>query len=141
MRLVFVQRLPWASSQTLAIVISSFAPGAAATKYWKADERVRIRAAGPPTWLAEPLLERELRVDRDRVQVLGQRDLVVAPDPAWANARDMWCCSATSQMIVARPAAAGGQAERRGDGRLAHAALAGDVDQVALEQWTCHAGI
>jgi hypothetical protein len=50
-RLCLSQREACASSQTLAIVISSFAPGAAATKYWKADERESSRsAAPPPSW-------------------------------------------------------------------------------------------
>ena len=67
-----------ASSQTLAIVISSFAPGAAATKYWNACEWPRIAACGAAAeLLAEPLLERLLRVDRDRPQVLGELDLLL----------------------------------------------------------------
>ena len=41
----------WPSSQILPIVISSFAPGAAATKYWNADERASMRSPMPPIWL------------------------------------------------------------------------------------------
>ena len=46
------------SSQTLAIVISSLAPGAAATKYWNADERASTFSPSAADLLAEPLLER-----------------------------------------------------------------------------------
>ena len=42
----------WASSHTFAIVISSFAPGAAATKYWNACECPSTFSAVPPTCLA-----------------------------------------------------------------------------------------
>ena len=72
MRLEWSQRSSCASSQTLAIVISSLAPGAAATKYWNADERAEQPQPGAADLLGQPLLERALRVDRDRPQVVGE---------------------------------------------------------------------
>ena len=122
----------------MAIVISSFAPGAAATKYWNACECAEHAQPDAAELLAEPLLERPLRVDRDRPQVVGELDLLSGRRPRGANARDTRSCSATSQTIVRRPVRAAAEAERRGDGRLADAALAGHVKQPPVAQQCFH---
>ena len=81
MRLWRSQRSSWASSKTLAIVIISRAPGAAATKYWKAEERAeQAHRRAAAELLGEPLLERQVGVDRDRPQVVGELDLGLALD-------------------------------------------------------------
>ena len=106
MRLRESQRSRWASSHTLAIVISSFAPGAAATKYWNACERPSSRTGALPSW-------RESHSSRARSGsiVIAHRfsaswTSVSAVTPSRPSARDTRSCSATSQTIVLRPAAA-----------------------------------
>ena len=102
-RLLEFQRCFWASSHTFAIVISSFAPGAAATKYWNACECPSTFSAVPPTCLAS----------HSSSAACGS--IVIAHSPSesstscsgrtpWrANARDIRSCSATSHTIVRRP--------------------------------------
>ena len=130
MRLWRSQRSSWASSKTFAIVIISRAPGAAATKYWNAEERASRRTGGAAAeLLGEPLLERQVGVDRDRPQVLGQLDLDLALDPlALERARDALLRGDLAD-DRALPGRRGGEPERGGDGRLADAALAGDVEK------------
>ena len=105
-RLRVSQRSSWASSHTLAMVMSSLAPGAAATKCWKAEELVRTRVAAPPTW----------RESHSRSAAVGS--IVIAHrfsasctscsgrTPSRAKARDTRSCSATSQTIARCPRAA-----------------------------------
>ena len=140
MRLRLSQRSRWASSHTFATVISSFAPGAAATKYWNADERASTRSPTPPICFAEPLLERALRVDRDRPQVLRELTSVSAHDPlAPERARDAILLGDLADDRP--PARAGGrQTERGGDRRLADAALSGDVQEPPVAQECFHRG-
>ena len=107
----------------MAIVISSFAPGAAATKYWNACDG---RGSGPPAaaeLLAEPLLERLLRVDRDRPQVRGELDLLLGPHAvAGERARHPVLLGDLADDRPA-PGPRGGETERGSDRRLADAAL------------------
>ena len=126
------QRSSCASSQTFAIVISSFAPGAAATKCWNADEPVISRSAVPAELARQPLLQRRGRVDADRPQVLGQLDLLLAPHAlAGERARDAVLLGDLAD-DRAPPALRRRQPERRRDRRLADAALARDVQQRAV---------
>src|SRR5215204_3201977 len=105
-RLAASQRSSCASSQTFAIVISSFAPGAAATKCWNADEPVISRSAGPPSWRAS-----HSRSAADGSMLIAHRFSASSTScsrctPSRANARETRSCSATSQTIVRRPASA-----------------------------------
>ncbi len=128
----------WASSHTLAIVISSFAPGAAATKYWNADERASTFSPRAADLLREPLLERPLRVDRDRPQVLGELHLGLR-DHALAPERARHAVLLGDLADDRPPARRGGrQTERRGDRRLADAALSGDVQEPPVAQQCFH---
>ena len=138
-RLCLSQRCVCASSQTLAIVISSLAPGAAATKYWNACEWPRIRpAAPPPSCLPQPLLERLLRVDRDRPQVLGELDLLLGTHPvAGERARHPVLLGDLADDRPA-PRPRGREAERGGDRRLADAALARHVEHRAVAEQCVH---
>jgi hypothetical protein len=90
----------------LAIVISSLAPGAAATKYWNADERASTRSPAPPTCLPS-----HSSSARDGSIVIAHRlsascTSVSGTTPSRRNARDTRSWSATSQTIVRRPARA-----------------------------------
>ena len=100
----------------------------------------REQAHGRPAaeLLGEPLLEREVGVDRDRPQVLGQLDLDLALDAlALERARDPILRRDLAD-DRAPPGRRGGEPERGGDGRLPDAALAGDVEQMLVEQPRCH---
>src|SRR3954468_19232056 len=103
-RLWRFQRSRWASSHTLAMVISSFAPGAAATKYWNACEWPSNRPVAPPP---------SCRASHSSSARCGSMVMANRPSlsstscsgrtPWRANARDIRSCSATSQTIVRRP--------------------------------------
>src|SRR3954467_8143665 len=99
------QRSSCASSHTLAIVISSLAPGAAATKYWNACEWLSRCTAGPTC------LDSHSSSARWGSIVIAHRScassISVSGRTPWrANARDIRSCSATSQTIVRRPSRA-----------------------------------
>src|SRR4051794_1095105 len=103
-RLWRFQRSGWASSQTLAMVISSFAPGAAATKYWNACEWPSNRPVAPPP-SCRPSHSSSARCGS---MVMANRPSLSSTScsgrtPWRANARDIRSCSATSQTIVRRP--------------------------------------
>src|SRR5918992_4850557 len=100
------QRSSCASSQTFAIVISSFAPGAAATKYWNADERASTRRPTPPG--GPPSHSSSARCGSIVIahRLSASCTSVSATTPWRRNARDTRSCSATSQTIVRRPACA-----------------------------------
>src|ERR1700760_811060 len=119
------------------MVISSLAPGAAATKYWNACECPRSRTAPPaPPLLGQPLLERALRVDGDRPQVLRELDLHLRPHAvAGGRARHPGLLGHLADDRPP-PEARGGQPERGGDGRLSDAALARDVEQRPVAEET-----
>ena len=139
MRLWASQRSSCASSQTLAIVISSLAPGAAATKCWNAEEPRDQPQRRPAELAPEPLPQRRVRVDADRPEVLGELDLLLALHAlAGERARDAVLLGDLADDRPA-PARRGGEPERRRDGRLADTALARDVQQGALEQGLIHA--
>ncbi len=100
------QRVVCASSQTLPIVTSSLAPGAAATKYWNACECASRRTVGPPSWP-----ESHSRSAASGSIVIAHRpcssSISVSSRTPWrANARDTRSWWATSQTIVRRPRAA-----------------------------------
>jgi hypothetical protein len=61
------------------------------------QQRPEGAAAQAAELAREPLLERLLRVDRDRPQVLAELDLGLLADPLRAKARETLSCSATSQ--------------------------------------------
>ena len=101
------QRSSWASSKTLAIVIISRAPGAAATKYWNADERASRRTGGPPpSCLESHSWSARLGSIEIAHRFSASSTSVSRCTPSRWNARDTRSCWATSQTIVRRPAAA-----------------------------------
>src|SRR3954465_14309980 len=129
------------------MVISSFAPGAAATKYWKACECPSMGpAAPPPSCLPspspgvppQPLLERALGVDGDRPQALGELDLLLGPH-ALARERPRHPVL-LGDLADDRPppGARGGETERGGHRRLADAALAGHIQHRPIPQQRFH---
>ena len=107
MRLRASQRESCASSHTFAIVISSLAPGAAATKYWNACERVISRSgAPPPSCLASHSCSALVGSIVIAQRFSASWTSVSAVTPSRRNARETRSCSATSQTIVRRPASA-----------------------------------
>ena len=101
------QRSSCASSKTLAIVIISRAPGAAATKYWNADERASRRTGGPPpSCLESHSWSARLGSIEIAHRFSASSTSVSRWTPSRWNARDTRSCWATSQTIVRRPAAA-----------------------------------
>ena len=77
-----------------------------------------------------PLLERHHRVDRRRPQPV--LELHLAPGPAGVGAVELGGARLAGHLAEhdAAAVARGGQRRRQGDGRLAHAALAGDEGQL-----------
>src|SRR6185436_14577479 len=87
--------------------------------------------------LREPLLERQVGIDGDRPQVLGELDLNLPLDAlALERARHPLLLGdlADDRAPAGRR---GREAERGGHRRLADPALARDVDEVLVEQ-PCH---
>ena len=104
-------------------------------------ERVRVPEhlqRGAADLLAEPLLQRLLRVDRDRPQLRRELDLLLGPHAlARERARHpVLLGDLAHDRAPARPR--GGQARRRGDGRLSDSTLAGDVQQRPIPQQRVH---
>ena len=96
-------------------------------------------SAGAAELAPEPLPQRRRRVDRDRPQVLGELDLLLAPHAlAGEGARD---AVLLGDLAHDRAPAARGRREpqRRRDRRLADAALARHVEQRAVQQSVLHA--
>src|SRR5918992_1853123 len=100
------QRSSCASSQTFAIVISSFAPGAAATKYWNADDRASTRRPPPPSCRASHSSSARCGSIVIAHRLSASCTSVSGTTPWRRNARDTRSCSASSQTIVRRPACA-----------------------------------
>ena len=106
MRLWASQRSSCASSHTLAIVISSFAPGAAATKCWNAEEPVISRSAGPPSWRPSHSCSAAVGSMLIAHRLSASSTSCSRRTPSRAKARETRSCSATSHTIVRRPRAA-----------------------------------
>ena len=138
MRLCASQRWSCASSQTLAIVISSLAPGAAATKCWNARSRVSSLSAGAAELRAEPLLQR-------RVGSIVIAHRFSASSTSCSRRSPRGRTRATAVLLghlahdrAAPRAAAAASPSAAGDRRLADAALAGDVEQRAARAGRLH---
>ena len=124
------QRSACASSHALAIAPSSFAPGAASTKRGRSSSASARGQRARAEDLRDPLLERLVRLDRRRPQVVAE--LVSSPGSAAPrpSRRGTRACPPTSHDD--RPAARRGrrERERRGDRRLADAALSGHEEHL-----------
>jgi hypothetical protein len=83
-----------------------------------------------------PLLERHDRVDGRRPQPFLEREL--APRSRGVGAVEPGCARLPGHLAEhdAAAVARGGQRRRQGDGRLAHAALAGDEGELNVVQDT-----
>ncbi len=103
MRLWASQRSSWASSHTLAIVISSFAPGAAATKCWNADEPEISLSAGPPSWRPSHSCSAAVGSMLIAHRFSASSTSCSRRTPSRAKARETRSCSATSHTMVRRP--------------------------------------
>ena len=106
MRLWLSQRCSCASSHTFAIVISSLAPGAAATKCWNALDPVISRSAGPPSWRPSHSFSASFGSMLIAHRFSASSTSASRRTPSRAKARETRSCSATSQTIVRRPRAA-----------------------------------
>ena len=107
MRWLRSQRSSWESSKAFAIVIISRAPGAAATKYWNADERASRRTGGPPPSCLE---SHSWSARLGSIEIAHRFSASSTSTSRWTpsrwNARETRSCWATSQTIVRLPAAA-----------------------------------
>ena len=138
MRLPRFQRSVCASSHTLAIVISSFAPGAAATKYWNACECPSTFSAVPPTCLpshsSSACCGSIVIAHRS-----GASSTSCSGRTPWRwNARDIRSCSATSQTIVRRPVCAAASPSAAATVVFPTPPLPGDVQQRPIPQQCVH---
>ena len=106
MRLWESQRSSWASSHTFAIVISSLAPGAAATKCWNAEEPVMSFSAGPPSWRRSHSCSAAVGSMLIAQRFSASSISCSRRTPSRAKARETRSCSATSHTIVRRPCSA-----------------------------------
>ena len=120
---------PARAPRALVTVTSSRAPGAAATKYWKRFERPRTLDQAPRAELARRATPRSAE--------FGSTETVQRPSSSWTSSPV--APGATPNSVGSRrcshlahdrppPARRPREAQRGGDGRLAHAALAGHED-------------
>src|SRR3954463_4994345 len=86
--------------------MSSLAPGAAATKYWNADERASTRRPTPPTCLPSHSCKAWVGSIVIAHRFSASWTSVSRTTPSRRNARDIRSWSATSQTMVRRPARA-----------------------------------